>query len=203
MDDNKLYEDFMLVSVNTDRLGHIIDGASLADTTGYFLEFGVYKGRTLNHIAGKFPSLKIWGFDSFDGLPEPWVRSYDKTNVTPQKWFALDELPVVASNVELVVGLYESSLPAWLSEHDGNVSFLHVDCDLYSSTKEILNNLNDRIVPGTIIVFDELFDWPEAGYESWRECEWKALIEWMAEYGRDVEPLCRTDTGQASLTVIK
>ena len=46
---------------------------------GDFLEFGVFQGRSINIIAEKFPDQKIYGFDSFKGLPEDWVVSKNNT----------------------------------------------------------------------------------------------------------------------------
>ena len=54
------------------------------------------------------------------------------------------------------------------------VAFIHVDCDLYSSTKTIFSLLSDRIVPGTIILFDEYFNYP-----NWQQHEYKALQEFV------------------------
>ncbi|WP_157230980.1 class I SAM-dependent methyltransferase [Kiloniella laminariae] len=203
MNETALLEGFSRSKTYESRLQHLHDSATLSMFSGYSLEFGVYKAVTLNSLADANPAHKFWGFDSFQGLPEPWYRSYDKTNVTPQKWFALEALPDTSGNVELVVGLFENSLPNWLAEHEGPVSFIHVDCDLYSSTKTILGLLNERILPGTIITFDELLDCPGIGYESWKEGEWKALLEWITKYKRSVQPLSKTNQGQASLKVIK
>ncbi|GAA6622679.1 hypothetical protein NUACC26_085030 [Scytonema sp. NUACC26] len=49
---------------------------------------------------------------------------------------------------------------------------LHVDCDLYSSTKTIFRYLGEKLTEGSIIVFDELIEYP--GFE---EHELKAFYE--------------------------
>ena len=58
------------------------------------------------------------------------------------------------------------------------MAFLHIDCDLYSSTQTIFNLLSDRIVPGTVILFDEYFNFP-----NWENHEFKAFQEFVAEKG--------------------
>ena len=63
-------------------------------------------------------------------------------------------------NVALHVGWFDDTLPAFLDRHDGNVAFVHIDSDLYSSAKTILDNLAPRVGPGTIIVFNEYFNDP-------------------------------------------
>lgn len=47
-----------------------------------------------------------------------------------------------------------------------------MDCDIYSSTKTIFEFCDDRIKKGTIIVFDEYFNYP-----NWQEHEFKAFQE--------------------------
>ena len=53
---------------------------------------------------------------------------------------------------------------------------IHIDCDLYSSTRTVLTLLRGRMVPGTLLVFDELFNYP--GYE---QHEIKAFYEFLRE----------------------
>ncbi len=55
---------------------------------------------------------------------------------------------------------------------------MHVDCDIYSSTKTIFDLLASRIVAGTVIVFDEYFNYP-----GWRHHEYKAFQEFCATSG--------------------
>ncbi len=63
-------------------------------------------------------------------------------------------------------------LPEFLDRHPGVVAFAHIDCDLYSATSTVLSSLRDRIAPGSVLVFDEYFNYP--GWEmhefrAWRE----------------------------------
>src|SRR5450631_2069107 len=44
---------------------------------GLILEFGVYSGRTINHMAA-LTQEKLFGFDSFEGLPEDWRPDFKK-----------------------------------------------------------------------------------------------------------------------------
>lgn len=134
---------------------------------GLVLEFGVASGQSVNYIADRVPGETVHGFDSFEGLPEAWTSTY-------QKGHFAQALPEVRQNVELHVGWFEDSLPKFLAEHPGPVSFLHIDCDLYSSTKTIFDLLGDRIRPGTAIVFDEYFN-----YLTWRDHEHKAFMEFV------------------------
>jgi len=67
---------------------------------------------------------------------------------------------------------------------------LHIDCDLYSSTKTI-NGLNDRIQAGTIIVSDEYFNYP-----GWKKGEYLALKEFCQKYNFNYECISYCEYGQ-------
>ncbi|MDB5542868.1 MAG: class SAM-dependent methyltransferase [Hyphomicrobiales bacterium] len=148
-----------------DLLGHAMQ---LRSVPGPILEFGVATGRTINHLAS-LTAEQIYGFDSFEGLPEDWRTGYSKGR------FA-QALPMTAPNVRLLVGWFENSLDEFAALcPEGPISLIHVDCDLYSSTKTILERLAHRIVPGTVLVFDEYFNYP-----GWEAHEFKAWQEFCA-----------------------
>lgn len=157
---------------------------------GSIIECGVYKGSTINHIADIVNPLPVYGFDSFDGLPEKWEIS--ETRTLDAGYFDTKELPKVKKNVELIKGWFSDTLPEWSSANIKPVSFLHIDCDIYSSTLDVLKYLNHIIKEGTVLVFDDLYAWQdEEDYPYWRRGQWKALREWMRDYSRDVEALSR------------
>lgn len=143
-----------------------------AKNPGLILEFGVFSGSTINHIAS-LTSQQVFGFDSFEGLPEDWRPDI------PKGAFATS-LPEVRSNVELIKGYFDATIPGFLEEHAESISFLHVDCDLYSSTKTIFDMCSDRIKSGTVIMFDEYFN-----YVGWHDHEFKAFQEFVAS--NDIE----------------
>ena len=142
--------------------------AALSQVTvnGHYMEFGVYKGGTIRFIAKQVGSAKtVHGFDSFRGLEEAW---------TGNSWSfdAGGRLPKVPGNVKLHQGRFSETLPGWAESNPGPAAFLHIDCDLYESTRCVFETLEDRIVPGTVIVFDEYFNYPD-----WEEHEYKAFQE--------------------------
>ena len=126
---------------------------------------------------------QLFLFDSWEGLPEQWImrRVGDKIGGLPKGAFGDVNMPVFHDErVVMVPGWFEDTLP---KEDMGTLAFVHVDCDLYSSTKTVLAKCNEQIVPGTVILFDEFW-----GYQCWREGEYKALMEWDREWryiGRD------------------
>ena len=89
-------------------------------------------GTTLKIIADAVANDRaVIGFDTFTGLPEAWRTGF------PVGEFAQSEVPKVVG-AELIVGLFEDELPAFLARTEEQIAFLHVDCDLYSSTKTVL-----------------------------------------------------------------
>ncbi len=148
-----------------EMLEHIFCEEHLNDT-GLLLEFGVYTGNSINFISGYHPTRLVYGFDSFEGLPETWT-------IDPKGKYSLGgELPMVRSNVRLVKGWFNGTLPSFVKEHEEACSFIHIDCDLYSSAKTVLEQLREKIVPGTVIVFDEYMNYP-----GWQEHEYRAFME--------------------------
>lgn len=145
---------------------------------GLTMEFGVYNGKSIRHIASLTSDL-VHGFDSFEGIPEPW---HDEP---AGSYSAQGKLPMVPSNVRLYKGWFDETIPPFLEAHSGDIKFINVDCDLYSSTKTIFDLISDRIVSGTIILFDEFI-----GYPTWKEDEFKAFHEAVTRYEWNYKILC-------------
>lgn len=170
---------------------------------GYNLEFGVHKGETVNYIARLLPNENVYGFDSFEGLPENWYKNSKEDISFSVGTFKLNKLPTVEDNVKLIQGRYNKSLPKWLSNNTDQIKLLHLDSDLYSSTIYVLEELNKFIIPGTVIIFDELYPFNgEENYLLWQDGEWKALIEWMEKFNRMIEIISRTSHQQAAIKVV-
>jgi hypothetical protein len=139
------------------------------------LEFGVHKGGMINYQARKFPALNFVGFDSFEGLQEHW------SGMAPAKTFDLGgRMPKVRRNVALVKGWFAESGPRWKLEHPtSDIPLLvHVDCDTYGATVDVLELCSDYVEHGLILHFDDYF-----GFPHWRNGGFKALQE-MSEKRR-------------------
>lgn len=137
-------------------------------TPGLICEFGVWKGESLRRLAGLFPDRVVYGFDSFEGLPADWRPGF------PRGHFRLETPPSVPSNAKLVVGRFEGTLSGFLREHTEPVLFVHVDCDIYPGARTILKELEDRVAPGTVLLFDEYFNYP-----GWERGEHRAFGQFL------------------------
>lgn len=147
----------------------------IAPRGGMALEFGVFTGRSLTEIAAAREGRDVYGFDSFQGLPEDY-RPHVRRGA-----FAVDRRPEVAG-AELVVGWFADTLPGFLATHPGPVDLLHVDGDLYSSAVTVLGLVGPRLRPGSVLIFDEFFNYP-----GWERHEFRAWQEWLERTGAQAE----------------
>ena len=154
-----------------------------ASKEGLHLEFGVGRGKSMRWIAPLVDGT-VHGFDSFEGIQEHW-------NGNPIGSFAQDKRPRVPDNVLFHVGYFDATLPEFLAAHKEPVAFLHVDCDLYSSTVTIFEGLGSRLQPGAIVLFDEYYN-----FHRWQQHEFKAFQEFVERMGVRYEYIAFSVTGQ-------
>jgi hypothetical protein len=188
--------------VDTGHITYLRKCTDRVSLDGLWLEFGVYRGRTICNIASSTNST-VYGFDSFDGLHEFWdldnpAGVYSLNGLVPDGAIdgsnednpgMYDSSPTKVTkpwpkNVTLIKGYFNESLPRFLSEHAEQVAFLNIDSDLYSSCKDVLTLLTPRIKSGTIITFDELI-----GYPTFVDHEIKALAEFLVDTNFSYEVL--------------
>lgn len=135
---------------------------------GLYLEFGVCDGYSFRRLRNLVPpEITLYGFDSFLGLPEPW-NGHEAGHFKTDHRFQLD-------NCVIIEGWFADTLPPFKAVHPEHVSFMNVDCDCYTSAHDVLFGLADRIVPGTVIHFDEFINYPD-----WRLHEYKAFMEFVS-----------------------
>jgi hypothetical protein len=147
-----------------------------------YLEFGVFGGTSFRYWTRllKHPQTFFHGFDSFVGLPEDWNimvdrKAFDKDGIMPD----FDD-----PRVKLFKGWFSETVPNYVRDFKPHSNLVvHLDADLYSSTALVLGQLRPFIIPGTILMFDELFD---------REHELKALTEFLDATKLRIECLAAT-----------
>eukprot|EP00980_Cylindrotheca_fusiformis_P016496 scaffold4914_cov108-Cylindrotheca_fusiformis.AAC.8 len=147
---------------------------------GMVCEFGVGSGRSLRMIQEILPlDISMHGFDTFTGLPQAWgdepVGTYSTGGIMPN----------IEGNVVCHKGLFGDTIKPFLEEmgDDAFLACANIDCDLYTSTLDILEAMHGRIVPGTILVFDEYIchpSWRQDEFRAWREC--CKRFGWKYEY---------------------
>lgn len=163
---------------------------------GNFVECGVAAGGTsgllsailLQHDHTK--ARRLFSFDTFAGMPKP-TQEDTCHGITAQDsgWgegtcaAPLETLTTLLQSlgtvhlVQPVQGFFADTLPN-TKETIGSIAFLHMDGDWYESTRDILMNLYDQLVPGAYVQVDD--------YGHWEGCR-KALHEFFAKRGIDVK----------------
>jgi hypothetical protein len=149
-------------------------------------------------------SVRIHGFDSFEGLPEDWdngqrsedgnllfhAGKFDLGKAVPALSEVRDELKLMhpeIENVELHQGWFEDTVPAFFEKHSAPVAFVHADADLYGSTMTFLEEMCRRklLVKGTVITFDEF-----SNFENWKEGEYLAWNQIVERYHLKFRYIC-------------
>lgn len=151
-----------------------------------YLEFGVYRGRTMRYWASHLttPDARFIGFDSFEGLPEDWQSGAGRGS------FSVGTPPQISDpRVSFQTGWFDETLSSFEPPpHDQLI--VNLDCDLYSSTMCVLDWLAPRMQPGTLVYFDDLFN---------RDHQWRALCEWLDGAGAHAVPLAMARWGHHML----
>ncbi len=148
-------------------------------------EFGVGCGYGTTKVLRDYlsPDGNLFLFDSWEGIPEDWVLGPDLTSRKGSWRFPSSvgiNLQQKDNRLILRDGLFADSLPDTI--FPGQLGLIHIDCDLYSSTRDVLFGANEYINVGTVIIFDELI-----GYRYYEDHEYRALKEWLAETERKME----------------
>ncbi|MDP3920779.1 MAG: class I SAM-dependent methyltransferase [Candidatus Omnitrophota bacterium] len=172
--EDELFGDGVIFKNRTGLIEHALKQVPERLRNGLYLEFGVANGKSVNLIARNIQT-RVYGFDSFEGLPEKWVTG-KYSSAVQGKHNRNKTLPKVELNVELVRGWFHDTVPGFLRDHPGPVAFVHVDSDLYESARYIFSQL--KLENETVIVFDEYFNFP-----AWKEGEYKAFQDFLTARG--------------------
>lgn len=166
--------------------------ARIKNVPGDLVECGLGEGNTFAMMAYLIGSNSqennrtLWGFDSFQGWPEPSL--FDASPRQPQagEWKISDEMVKqrfaesgIYKNfpnlkIKLVPGFLRDTLPNFSSER--LIAFLHLDVDLYEGYRDALRYLFPLVATGGIVAFDEYKEFPnrpEYGngkIEKWPGC---------------------------------
>jgi hypothetical protein len=137
------------------------------------LEFGVADGYSFTKklfatkYLGMAERVVVHGFDTFTGLPE-LNNAADDALVRGEEWIPgnylgrLEDLRAYCSqkydNYQLHPGLFEDTLTdKFLSTLEEDLPILiWIDCDYYSSTRQVFERLTPYIPTGCVVYFDDI-----------------------------------------------
>ena len=161
------------------------------DGVGDYLEFGVYVGTSLlcMHRASRavgFESLRLYGFDSFHGLPE--VTATEAAGVWQPGWYraeySLVREHLTRSGIDwdrttLLPGWFEETLVPGLAHQLGikKAGIIMIDCDIYSAALTALAFCAPLIRDRAVVFFD---DWGPGGLAAKGLGESRAFGEFLA-----------------------
>ncbi len=141
---------------------------------GSYLEFGVFRGSTFSYFYHAFKryqmNVSMYAFDSFKGLPQleglDNVAGYNRQfsagefNCSQSEFIAqLASNGVPSSAYTIVPGYFQESLTPALYHRINltRVAIAWIDCDLYESTKYVLEFLRPILQDGTLLIFDDYY----------------------------------------------
>lgn len=166
--------------------------AAKSEISGDYYEFGSYEGFSLINA---FYSSSHYGFankyyifDSFEGLPEledgEMLEGY---NVFEKGQYScsedrlkdiLTQSGVVLDDFHFIKGFYSASLKdennmALTSNSD--IAIAHIDCDLESSARDVLQFIEGKLQDGAVLLFDDWFCFKGRSDKGVK----KAFLDWQ------------------------
>jgi O-methyltransferase len=166
---------------------------------GYYMEFGIMNGESAISAYRQLRGVvkHIYGFDTFAGHPAQsdedktaaeyapyfFEGNYKSVDIEVVREYMLGATMLEKSNIHLTQGLFSDSLPKFDKSQLDDKGFpvcVFVDCDLYSSAKDVLNFITDIVRTGTWLLVDDYWCYrgdPKAGVR-------RALDEWVRDNGR-------------------
>ncbi len=133
---------------------------NLDSVQGDYIEFGIFKGKSLYHSVKVAQKLKLynditfWGLDSFQGFPVENHDFYISENFKTSKK-TVENFFLKYKNIKIIEGFFNQSLSTEQLQNIQNISFAFVDCDIYESSEEVFQYLNKRISKGGFIMIDD------------------------------------------------
>ena len=155
-----------------------------------YLEFGTFKGASMTWwlSTNTHPESRFVGFDSFEGLPEPW-RGYEAGH------FATEPPELADPRCRLVHGMFQRTLPDFLTTHrSSRRQVIFMDADLFSSTGFVLQHLGPHLRNGDLLLFDE--------FQAWMD-EFRSFSGLLASFPLEYQVLRRSaDWSQVAVKIL-
>lgn len=210
--------DEMYHQLNLCNIGNVIYWKEFFDMSrrimGDIVECGIGRGRSLsiisclNYLLDKEEGgqRKIYGYDSFEGFPEPTKEDKSPRNPKKGEWasspsgkykytkeFITDVIsasgvPINEMKIDLIKGYFSESLK---THPDRPIAILHLDGDLYQSYMDPLKLLYDKVGIGGVIIFDDfLFEKGEKEDFPGARC---AVMDFFKDKYKDIKcSICGT-----------
>jgi O-methyltransferase len=131
-------------------------------------------------------SVRYFAFDSFQGLPDLHEMDlghsrfrkgrydFSETNFISN---VISKTSLQKDRLKTIPGFYNDSLSSELYKKLDlqQAAIIMIDCDLYSSTKEVLKFITPLVVDGSILIFDDWYAYKGSPFKGER----RATAEWL------------------------
>jgi hypothetical protein len=157
-----------------------------------WIQFGVSSGHSARKIVTHLPkSNRLFLLDSFKGLPSDWNKGKMKKGT-----FSNAVIPSFKEkNVYIIQSLFKDAYDK-LKAYGINITFAHIDCDLYESAVDALKLIEWYFYKECYLLFDEFYNYPE--YEKH---EYKAFFEFTKKYDLSYQSLFKTAGNQVAFKI--
>lgn len=122
-----------------------------ANMKGLYLDFGTLTGNCIKIMCSLLPNDIVYGFDCYTGYPEEF-------GVQKKGAWCIPSPKNLPANSKLIEGLFEHTLKEFLKEQQQKINIIHIDCDLYDSTKYVFDTCYLYMQEGTVVQFNGLFN---------------------------------------------
>ncbi|MST04250.1 MAG: hypothetical protein EXS49_01625 [Candidatus Pacebacteria bacterium] len=168
--------------------------SQIKNIPGNIVECGVGRGRSFLYLSSLafFENNKrnLFGFDSFEGFPEPKKEDNSVRNPKKGEWSGTSTMDILnalktaglseeylKNQIHLIKGFFDKTLSSYSS---GPIALLHIDADLYDSYKCALETLYPKVSKGGLVLFDEY------GTEEWPGAT-KAVNDFFGEKSKNIK----------------
>jgi len=145
-----------LTLLDTPRLANLWSLCRMCDATGTIIEVGSFRGGGALHLSNSSPDRRIIVCDSFAGFAEldaTLDRGFGKHMFTDNRREDVERLFEERGRDAIVLAGFFPASAAGVEI--GQISFAHVDVDVYRATKETLDFLAPLMMPRSLMVLDD------------------------------------------------
>ena len=171
-----------LSSLDTARLANLWQWCSRSEE-GSIVEVGAFRGGTSLHLSNCWPHRKIFACDTFEGFAPLALHPRFDRGVDRSSWCNPDAAAVGALFADR--GRRAVVLKGAFPESDRrgevrDVSFAHIDVDIYESCRRSLDYLAQRATPSALVVVNDFLRQKTAGVRHAVEDFLAANPDWIA-----------------------
>jgi len=143
--------------LDTPRLANLWQLSRLTDPAGALCEVGSYRGGGALHISNACPGRRIYICESFERSftrLDPQLDSSFHAELFTDNVRAEVEALFAGRDYRILDGFFPDSAQG-IDEALPPFSFIHLDVDVYESTRDSLEFLRGRLLPRSLIVLDD------------------------------------------------